>query len=782
MKRSRLLIWSVAVLLPVLILSLAMVAGAEAEITPGTSVETNATGIGLDAAPLTATGCLPTYNVTGPGQNIYDTGGDMHWAGVIYAQIPPGSATRTPTYCTDLISPIGAGDCFQTDGPTACPITWLLNNGYGPSSSISDAESAARQAAVWYYSDGIVVRSTDPVYARTQQIIAAVPSPCSMPASAPILALDPASDVNYIPGGETHAMTVTVTQDGNPLSGQVVSLSRTGSGTLSASSVTTNASGQATFTITSSSTGSATIQATLSYVLPAGTRFTKLDGADDQQVLVLGTPQTGTIVATASKTWVSGTVIVGHKFHDMNTNGVQDSGEESLQGWTLRLYKASGSNWNYVATGSTNSSGNYTFSGISAGTYRMQETLQSGWYNTTPNPSAQVTVAEGQQATINFGNVALAVIKAWKFWDYDGDGVRDAGEPVLNGWTMNISPAINGIGSGVTSAGSVSFIDLPPGTYTLWETQQTGWTATTTASRSVTVGENDFAEEWFGNWKGMDLGDLPDSYGTTLASNGPRHSIGALYLGSLIDAEANGQPSTDAGGDDMATSGDEDGTDDSLLRDWRVGTGAGCLPITVAGGNGFLTAWIDWGHDGTFAEAGDKIIDNVAVVAGSQTVCFDVPQSFVAGGVIYARLRLFAESTPGAAPTGFAINGEIEDYRWDAQPLAVQLQSFTAASRSGGMALSWDTVSEVDTLGFRVYRSLSATGPWEQVGPALIPSAAPGSGDGNSYVWTDASAVGGTTYFYELVEVTTDGSTSLLATLQTTFEPKRSVSFWLPLF
>ena len=36
--------------------------------------------------------------------------------------------------------------------------------------------------------------------------------------------------------------------------------------------------------------------------------------------------------------------------------------------------------------------------------------------------------------------------------------------------------------------------------------------------------------------EGPDWGDLPDSYATTYASNGPRHVIGSLYLGSRIDA------------------------------------------------------------------------------------------------------------------------------------------------------------------------------------------------------------------------------------------------------
>jgi len=135
------------------------------------------------------------------------------------------------------------------------------------------------------------VTPSDPVYARTQQIIAAVPNPCSLPSVAPILTLTPPSATNQLPGEEQHTVTVNVTLDGNPLAGQVVNLTTT-FGTLNVSSVTTDAAGAATFTVTSNAAGTATITASLSYVLPAGTRFTALPGAPDQQVLVLGTPQT----------------------------------------------------------------------------------------------------------------------------------------------------------------------------------------------------------------------------------------------------------------------------------------------------------------------------------------------------------------------------------------------------------------------------------------------------------------------------------------------------------
>jgi len=54
----------------------------------------------------------------------------------------------------------------------------------------------------------------------------------------------------------------------------------------------------------------------------------------------------------------------------------------------------------------------------------------------------------------------------------------------------------------------------------------------------------------------VDYGDAPNTYGTLKANNGAAHTInGVLFLGSSIDKEANGQPSTTATGDGA----DEDG-------------------------------------------------------------------------------------------------------------------------------------------------------------------------------------------------------------------------------
>lgn len=169
-----------------------------------------------------------------------------------------------------------------------------------------------------------------------------------------------------------------------------------------------------------------------------------------------------------------------------------------------------------------------------------------------------------------------------------------------------------------------------------------------------------------------DYGDLPTAYNTTgggTPANAPRHQVGAtgtLRLGSTIDAEANGQPASNADGDDLATGPDEDGVTFPTL----VGGSNAALTVKVTGPNtGKLNAWIDWNNDGDFADAGEQIANNAAMTGGAwnspgvNTVNVNpVPAAAVKGTPLAARFRLSTAGSDGPT-TGTAVTGEIEDYR-----------------------------------------------------------------------------------------------------------------------
>jgi len=91
--------------------------------------------------------------------------------------------------------------------------------------------------------------------------------------------------------------------------------------------------------------------------------------------------------------------ISGMKYDDVNANGRKNSGEGGLSGWTIVLKQASGA----TATTTTNGSGNYSFSNLGPGTYKLSEVMQTGWRQ-TDHPS-QVTIRSGTVSNNDdFGN------------------------------------------------------------------------------------------------------------------------------------------------------------------------------------------------------------------------------------------------------------------------------------------------------------------------------------------------------------------------------------------
>ena len=86
--------------------------------------------------------------------------------------------------------------------------------------------------------------------------------------------------------------------------------------------------------------------------------------------------------------------------------------------------------------------------------------------------------------------------------------------------------------------------------------------------------------------------------------------------------------------------------------------------------------------------------------------------------------------------------------------LGVALVYFGLPSR---IVVTWETVSEVDTAGFALYRGESPDGPFLPITETPIPA----EGDplvGASYQYEDRDLVWGQRYFYRLEEVERSGS------------------------
>ncbi|HRW82399.1 MAG TPA: SdrD B-like domain-containing protein [Methanothrix sp.] len=199
--------------------------------------------------------------------------------------------------------------------------------------------------------------------------------------------------------------------------------------------------------------------------------------------------------------------ISGVKFNDLNGNGIQDDDEPGLPGWTITLVAPDGTE----TSTTTADDGSYRFEGLAAGSYTVSEVSQDGWTPTAPDTGSQtVDLAEVNATDVSFGNVEEARppeaptrnITGFKFNDLNGNGVRDADEPGLAGWTINLV-APDGTETSTTTAedGSYMFEGLAAGSYTISEESQSGWTpiAPDTGSQSVNLSDADAADVSFGN-------------------------------------------------------------------------------------------------------------------------------------------------------------------------------------------------------------------------------------------------------------------------------------------
>jgi len=266
------------------------------------------------------------------------------------------------------------------------------------------------------------------------------------------------------------------------------------------------------------------------------------------------------------------------------------------------------------------------------------------------------------------------MITGIKFNDLDGDGSWDPadGETCLPNWTIWLDTNNDGTPDKTMqtdSQGGFEFTPVQPGTHTIGEQQQTGWTQTAPVGAgiyTVTVPgglQPTIAYTMFGNRRsgqptqGFDFGDAPDpTYPARLVSNGARHQIDpSMYLGSSIDAEVDGQPASTADGDNTNGANDEDGvTMPSVIA---VGQS---IPIKVIASHaGALNAWIDFNVDGDWTDPGEHFIAAQPVVSGMNTFTLMVPAN-AQPGQSFARFRFSSErhiSFDGEAP-----DGEVEDY------------------------------------------------------------------------------------------------------------------------
>lgn len=216
------------------------------------------------------------------------------------------------------------------------------------------------------------------------------------------------------------------------------------------------------------------------------------DAVDSDADLVTGL--SGPVTLTAGEfnpTIDAGLVLVtaeigDYVWLDHNADGDQDGTEAGVSGVTVNLLNSAGT---VIGTDITDLNGGYLFTGLAAGTYRVEFVLPNSYAFTTANVGANdaidsdantgtgltgliVLTAGEVNHTVDAGLLycppATAAIGNYVWYDCDQDGIQDSGESGLSGVTVQLMNATGNavLASTVTnSSGYYAFTGLAAGTY-----------------------------------------------------------------------------------------------------------------------------------------------------------------------------------------------------------------------------------------------------------------------------------------------------------------------------
>ncbi|ENM5745321.1 LruC domain-containing protein [Vibrio mimicus] len=188
----------------------------------------------------------------------------------------------------------------------------------------------------------------------------------------------------------------------------------------------------------------------------------------------------------------------------------------------------------------------------------------------------------------------------------------------------------------------------------------------------------------------IDFGDAPDSYRTTLASNGPRHQMdGVTWLGSAPDGEQSGQPFPAS--DDKAGIDDEDGV--GFVTALEAGLEA--LITVNASTSGYLSAWFDWNRDGDFDDTGEQVFTDQLLNSGQNVLIFTVAQQATMGSS-WSRFRFSQQK--GLNAYGGSTSGEVEDYPITISANGVAIRYFPSETTYATVAFedNWPHLADYD--------------------------------------------------------------------------------------
>ena len=382
--------------------------------------------------------------------------------------------------------------------------------------------------------------------------------------------------------------------------------------------------------------------------------------------LLFGVSRVPAMMSQVLSTGTVGTPVSGFVFNDTNSDS-SAAGEPGLAGVTV----FADLNDNGVldvtdVSAVSNASGSFTLN-VPAGTFNVIALTPAQFAATTPT---SVSVSTGGSVSFGFNQV-IPDITGTKWADVNGNGLFDANESGVGGFYIYLDldgddrPDL-GEPSAITADDGTYTLDFPaPGTYTIREVVPPGFIQTFPASGEHTVTYTGAAltdNFNFGNLPSRDYGDAPDTYLTSVAAGGPSHGLDSnVFLGSEVDRETDGIPTSNAQGDDANNVDDEDGV--LLLSPLGPG-GTASFRVTAnntAASQAFLQGWIDFDGSGTF-DSNEQVFTDVALATGTTDLDVSVPANAAVGST-FARFRY--SPTAGLGPAGEADSGEVEDYQFD---------------------------------------------------------------------------------------------------------------------
>ncbi len=383
--------------------------------------------------------------------------------------------------------------------------------------------------------------------------------------------------------------------------------------------------------------------------------------------------------------------------------------------------------------------------------------------------------------------------------DFDGDGLRDAGEP---GWS-GLQAALVSAGdrqivaqAETDAAGIYHFSDVPPGAYLIDIDQQPAWLAgygLTTANEPLPAQAIDCATLTL---PAIGFGPQPDTRSilggrvritaaaqdgayrqVTLRDRTGAHDLGTietdafgLYRFDLLSAGiyivgAATAPLAGAFGELSRAAANQPLAGEAAITVVRLGHNEAnfSVDISAAGANAIGGAlYLDSNGNGRPDAAETQAVSSgVITLTHLSTLQTLHTLSDSAGNYLFTDLEAGAyrlslpRTLPGLALTSAnelevtVTEGDVyasADFGYIA-PAAVTLSDFTAQPAAQGIMITWSTSSEDEHSSFRIWRAATPGGKYKPVSEVIL---AFGYRTGASYKWLDRAASSGNTFSYQL--------------------------------